>query len=311
MRLPSALFFWSAAALLLSMEPSRALALEETIVLAERARLAVMASDVTVDGKPRPDIAQALADSLTAGLLKQGEFRVFQIDPPAAKPRGKGKKGDVVLGSTTAAGSGLPGGLDFVVSFNVVSQDEEHRMTVKKVRSSDNEVVEVHEINTRGKLDKVFGMVPTVLMRLQAKVKTKAAPASLVSQPPAWMRPAVPAAASGNSSYWTHGPAASSIDYSKIDFSKVPKALIYQRLGSIQAINEAWKFCIIRPSEAAKLRLRDSLHVLYDEDGTIYADLTVANFDSGAVIADFGNRTPLHHKLFPGDEVFGWAPPLH
>jgi hypothetical protein len=50
--------------------------------------------------------------------------------------------------------------------------------------------------------------------------------------------------------------------------------------------------------------------VLYDDNGKIYADMKIANFDSGRVIADFGNKTPAHHKLFPGDEVFGWAPPL-
>lgn len=289
----------------------------ETIVMAERAKVAVIANDVTIDGKARPDIAQALVDSLSAGLLKQGDYRVFQAPAPALRAR-KPKKGDLPLASPSQGSAyfGLPDNLDFAFHVNLVGQDDEYRMTVKKVRSGDSEVMEVHEVSSRGKLDRVFGMVPSILLRLQAKVKIKPmfprtqSPAEVFGRPsPA---PAVaaagPPATSGNAFYWT-SQSELPPEYANIDFSKVPKALVYQRIGAIQFINEAWKFCIIQPTGRARIGLRDSLHVLYDEDGRIYADLTVSNFDGGRVIADFGNRTPGYHKLFPGDEVFAWAPP--
>jgi hypothetical protein len=31
--------------------------------------------------------------------------------------------------------------------------------------------------------------------------------------------------------------------------------------------------------------------------------------DSGRMVVGFG-RTPRHHRLFRGDVVYGWAPPL-
>ena len=289
----------------------------EMLVMAERAKVAVVAQDVTVDGKPRPDIAQALADSLSAGLLKAGGYRVYQ--PEAAVPRakgGKGKKGDLMLGRATATRGKLPEDVDITFAFNVVGQDDDYHLTMKKIRTADGEVLEVHELSTTGRLDKVFGLVPNVLLKLQAKVPAKPAfprtqsPAVLVASTQPAAATGTASAPSANASYWTQ-PSEVPPEYAEIDFTKVPKALVYQQIGSIQMINEAWKFCIIRPKGDARLKMADNLHVLYDEDGRVYASLRVANFDSGRVIADFGNYTPGYHKLFPGDEVFGWAPPLH
>lgn len=290
----------------------------ETVVVAERAKVTVIANDVTVDGKPRPDIAQALVDGISAGLLKQGDYRVFHAPQPTQRLKGKGRKGEAALLSPSQgpALGRLGDDLDFAFTVNLVGQNDEYRMTVKKVRHRDSEVMEVHELNSHGKLDRLFGMVPDMLKRLQARAKEKPvfprtqSPAELLGRGFAAPAAASAPATSGNAFYWTTRSELPP-EYANIDFSKVPKALVYQRIGAIQFINEAWKFCIIRPTSHARIGLRDSLHVLYDEDGRIYADLTVSNFDSGRVIADFGNRTPGYRKLFPGDEVFGWAPPVN
>ena len=291
---------------------------QETVVLPERPKVAIIANDVTVDGKARPDIARALADSLSAGLLKAGDYRVFQTETSSAAKAGKGKKGEMMLGSSSGGGK-VASDVDIKFTFNLVGQDDEYRFTLKKIKADDNEVIEVHEIDTHGKLDKVFGLVPNVLMKMQAKTKLSH-PVFPQTQSPAQLagRAASPAprpsasaapAGSGNSAYWASN-ADLPPEYANIDFSKVPKALVYQQIGSVQFINEAWKFCIIRPQSNVKLKMSDGLHILYDEDGKIYADLKIANFDSGRVIADFGNRTPGYHKIFPGDEVYGWAPPV-
>lgn len=294
------------------LQPLTARSAPESVSPAGRPKVLIVPSDVTIDGKARPDIAQALADSFSAGLLKTGDFRVFQND--VAQPKVKGKKGDLSLGSSSA-GRKIPADVDLKFVFNLVGEENDYRFTLKKVRAGDGEVIEVHELETHGKLDKVFGLVPNVLMKMQAKVKQKPAfpstqsPAQIsgVLEPVQAATPRVPlASAAGPSAYGTAGVPD---EYAHIDFSKVPKALIYQHVGSVQFINEAWKFCIIRPQGDLRLRLADALHVLYDEDGRIYADLRIANFDSGRVIADFGGGTPSYHKIFPGDEVFGWAPP--
>ena len=304
-------------ALLLLAAAAPLRAADEIQALAERPRVTVVAADVTLDGKPRPDVAQAITDSLSAGLLKRGDFRVFHSIGEAKQPartKGKGRK-DLQLGASTAKPAEAE--VDYLFRFNVLGQDDGYRFTIQKIRTSNSEVVEVHELAATGTLEKVFALLPSVLDKINPKPLTntpvltvrrsssatlggirtaRRAPAPLVSRP----QPA------GNMTWW---PGSSQDPYAGIDFSKVPKALIYQRVGSIQVINEAWKFCVIKPASPVKLGLRDSLHVLYDEDGKVYANLRVANFDGGAVIADFGT-TPGHHRLFAGDSVFGWAPPI-
>jgi hypothetical protein len=281
----------------------------ESTVMAERPRVAVVAMDVTLDGAPRPDVAQALADSFAAGLLKSGDYRVFQPAPMPVKTKGKGRKTDMQLGKPAAAQE-WPVDLDYVFQFNLVGQERSYRFTLKKIRNSTKEVLDVHELNSAGGMEKVFAMVPDALKKLSPKPAARPAweprtqsPAALAAPRSTW---AQNTSVSGNASYWT----GSSPEVTAIDLSKVPKALTYQRVGSIQMINEAWKFCIIKPTTPVKLGLRHPLHVLYDEDGKIYANLRVANFDGGRVIADYGG-TPGFHRLFPGDEVFGWATPVH
>ena len=296
-------------------------AAQETIVTADRARAGVMMNDVTVDGQPRPDIGQSFSDSLTAALLKSGDYRVFQLESGSrGMKNGKQKKSDPMLGSTAMTGGDE--GVDITFAFSLVGHQDLYRLTLKKIRTSDKEVLEVHELSAKGSMDRVYGMVPQVLMRLQATKKQ--IPAFPRTQSPAQLaapvyrapQPAAVASSSshtsGNAAYWSSAVTArpTQPSYDQIDFTKVPKALIYQPIGSVQVINETWKFCIIRPREALSLRMNDSIHVLYEEDGKVYADMKIANFDSGRVIADFGNKTPPHHKLFPGDEVFGWAPPI-
>ena len=144
----------------------------DTVAQAEHAKVVVVANDVTVDGKSRPDIAQALADSFAAGLLRTGDYRVFQAEVPVAK--GKGKKGDLALGSpSSGVMAKAPADVDLKFAFTLVGEENDYRFTLKKIRASDNEVIEVHELETHGKLDKVFGLVPNVLMKMQAKVKQK------------------------------------------------------------------------------------------------------------------------------------------
>lgn len=302
-------------AFLLPFATAASRAADETPTMAERPKVAVAAADVTLDGKSRPDVAEAITDTLSAGLLKRGDFRVFHsIGEPKqpARVKGKGRK-DLQLG----AGAAKPdeAEVDYLFQFNVLGQDDDYRFTIKKIRTSNKEVMEVHELAASGTLEKVFALLPAVLDKINPKPVAKGHPVITMRHPSSTLgglrvaRSAPVPSPSQPSRDVTWWPGSSHDPYAGIDFSKVPKALTYQRVGSIQMINDAWKFCIIRPASPLKLALRDSLHVLYDEDGKVYANLRVANFDGGAVIADYG-ATPGHHRLFAGDAVFGWAPPI-
>lgn len=291
--------------------PSRA----DTAELSLRSKVAFVPNDITINGLPRPDIGRALADSFSAAALKRGKCRVFNIDVPvvAVKPS-KGKKNLGSLGAVTTSkgGIGAPPSrdLDYLYTFNLVGEDDRYSLTMKKVRAENNEVVEAHEMSTTGRLDRVFLLVPQALDRIDAKLYPPAFPRT---QSPAEIRSAVPVIVRDAPSWncrpgtWSGVPP----EFADIDLSKVPKALVYQRLGSITAAIDPWRFAIITPTTSARIGTNELLDVQWGDGGPgVYSRLKVSGFDSGKVIADYG-ANPSYHRLYPGDSVYGWAPPVH
>jgi len=291
--------------------PSRA----DTAELSLRSKVAFVPNDITINGFPRPDIGRALADSFSAAALKRGKCRVFNVDIPVVQVKpAKGKKNLGSLGAVPPSSGpvGLPPSardLDYLYTFNVVGEGERYALTMKKVRAENNEVVEAHEMSTSGRIDRIFALVPQALDQIDAKLYPPAFPRT---QSPAEIRSAMPVA-SREAPTWTCRPGTWSgipPEFVDIDLSKVPKALIYQRLGSIAAANDPWRFAIINPTTAAKLRASETLDVQWDDGGPgVYSRLRISGFDSGKVIADYGSN-PSYHRLYPGDSVYGWAPPI-
>ncbi|MDB6140563.1 MAG: hypothetical protein JWO94_3635 [Verrucomicrobiaceae bacterium] len=273
-----------------------------------RPRVAFVPAEVSIDGVSRPDIARAMADSFTAASLRRGNYRVFSMESQAAARPGKGRKNLGNLGSSAVVGriSGpQPADLDFLFTFNLIGDGNRYSLTMKKVRADSNEVLEAHEFATAGRLDRVFTLVPQALERVDARHLPPSFPQS---QSPAAVR------ATQQPAYVSTGAGSSSqavpLEWKNFDFSKVPKALIYRRVGSIMATNDPWRFCIINPvGSSGEMRLNDDVQVLWDDTNAVYAKLHVSSMDSGKVIADYGHN-PSYHRLFPGDSVFGWAPPV-
>ncbi len=299
-----------AAATSICASPSQAPAAGTTAnELSLRPRVAFVPAEVTIDGAPRPDIARAMTDSFTAASLKRGNYRVFNMDTQATAKGGRNGKARKNLGSLGAGVTGAvsgpkPADLDFLFTFNLVGDEGHYALTMKKLRAETNEVLEAHEFSTNGRLDRVFSMVPQALERVDARHLPPSFP---VTQSPAYLHPPEPVAAYAATS---PRPAAVPLEWKNFDFSKVPKALVYRQVGSIMATNTPWRFCIINPVGSPNvIHPHEDLQVLWDNSTNVYAKLRVSSFDSGKVIADFG-RTPSYHRLFPGDSVFGWAPPV-
>ena len=275
--------------------------------LSTRPRVAFVPSEITLDGSPRPDIARAMCDSFTSAALKRGHYRVFNMEPQAPVKAGKGRKKQLDNLGANVSGkvSGpKPSELDFLFTFNLIGQDNHYALTMKKLQADTNEVLEAHEFTTTGRLDKVFSLVPQALERVDAR---KATPTFPLTQSPSAVREA-------NSPSYAYQAAPSqspqaSLEWKNFDFSKVPKALVYRRVGSILATNDPWRFCIINPVGNSVIHRNDDVQVLWDDTHDVYSKLRVSSFDSGKVIADYG-RNPSYHRLFPGDSVYGWAPPL-
>ena len=288
--------------------PSRA----DTAAFNLRSKVAFVPNDITINGQPRPDIGRALADSFSAAALKRGKYRVFNVDAPAPVRPVKVRKKDLQTAGATAPVQvsvlpPVPKDVDYVYSFNLVGDGDRFALTMKKVRAENNEVLEAHESATQGRLDRLFAMVPQALDQLDAKLYPPAFPRT---QSPAEIRAAYPASAEDRQRYNSRGYNDVSPAFASMDLTKVPKALTYQRLGTICATNDPWRFAIIHPISGHQIPANEHLDVQWDDGGPgVYARLKVSSHDSGKVIADSGSN-PSYHKLYPGDSVFGWAAPV-
>ena len=279
---------------------------------AERPKVAIYAEDVTVDGTPRPDLGRALADSLSTNLLRRGKMRVFNLTTEEAK---NGTQALVLPKDAQGRAQTLDKDVDYLLSFNLFSNANEHRLTVKKTRVSTSELIDSHQFFTYGRVSDVFSLVNKVVERIDPQPVIRTFPAT---QSPAAIRAAQPDP-TPYQQFWTgdySNPGSPAYDpwrannAAQYDLNNVPKALIYRELGSIQHIDTTWRFTVVKPVKGVQLRTRDPLHVLYDE-GDVYANLRVGTVEQAGVIADYGGMTPEHHKLFNGDKVFGWhTPPL-
>lgn len=281
-----------------------------SVLTAEKPKVAILAEDVTVDGTRRPDLGRALADSLSTSLLRRGQMRVFNL-----------MTAETTTGTQTLAAPkdapapqpALEKDVDYLLTFNLFSNASEHRVTVKKTRVATSELVDSHQFFTFGRVSDVFGLVKKIADRIDPLPVRHAFPAT---QSPAAIRWSQPDP-TPYQSFWTGdyaNPASPAYDpwkanlAAQYDLKNVPKALIYRELGSIQHIDNFWKFTVVRPIPGVTLQSNDPLHVLYDE-GDVYADLRVGTVEKADVIADFGGMTPAHHPLFKGDKVFGWHVP--
>jgi len=293
----------------------------EVVSIAERPRMALYAEEVTIDGKARPDLARALTDSLSTSLLKRGQVRLFSLESAATQD---------ATGMLTSANPGataqrlkrlLDDGLDYVLTFNVVGIDGNHLMSVKKTRAKTSEVVEANQYTCVGRETGLFKLIAQVMEsfdplpygkrgvfpRSQSPAQYQLAPPP--ESPPIVIAKALPAGRplSGRETP-DYDPWKENLASSPYNLERVPKALIYRHLGTVNYINSTWKFLIIDPVRGTRFSEQDPMHILWDE-GDVYAHLSVSAVEQGGVVLDMG-RTPDHHPVFKGDKVFGWAPPL-
>lgn len=281
-----------------------------SVMSAEKPKVAVYAEDVTVDGTRRPDLGRALADSLTTQLLRRGQLRVFNLTTEETKA---GTQTLAQAKDPARRQPALDKDVDYLLTFNLFSNANEHRLTIKKTRVLDSELVDSHQFFTYGRVSDVFSLVGKIADRVDPLPIRYAFP---VTQSPAAVRWSQPDPLPYRS-FWTGdytNPASPAYDpwqanmAMQYDLNNVPKALVYGELGSIEHIDNFWKFTIVRPAKGVTLSSDDPLHVLYDE-GDVYANLRVGTVEGNGAVADFGGMTPEHHPLYRGDKVYGWHTP--
>lgn len=301
------------AALLSTVIPTKLLAAGDwSVKNAEKPKVAIFAEDVTVDGARRPDLGRALADSLSTNLLRRGQMRVYNLSTEETKTGTQMLMTPKDAGVNHLGATALDKDIDYLLSFNLFSNANEHRLTIKKTRVSTSELIDSHQFFTYGRVSDVFSLVNKIADRVDPLPVRHAFPAT---QSPAAIRAAQPDPYPRQSFFVGDysNPASPAYDpwhanqVAQYDLTNVPKALIYRELGSIQHIDNIWKFTVVRPIKGVVLRTNDPLHVLYDE-GDVYANMRVGTVEKNGAIADYGG-TPEHHPLFTGDKVFGWHTP--
>lgn len=286
-----------------------------SVAKAEKPRMAIFAEDVTVDGTRRPELGRALADSISTALLRRGQVRVFNLMTEETDSGTQVLKSPRDSGVNRSHATALDKGLDYLLSFNLLSNGPEHRMTVKKTRVPNSELVDSWQFSHYGRASDLFGIVPKIVERVDPKPIVRGFP---TMQSPSELRPQV---RPENNPYIAGdyaNPASPSYDPFRVnqdalalgygDLTHVPKALTYQEIGSIALINDFWKFAVVRPNQGVMLRENDPLHVLYDE-GDVYANLRVGTVERAGAVADYGGLTPTYKPLYRGDKVYGWATP--
>lgn len=283
-----------------------------SVARAAKPKLAILAEDVTVDGTRRPELGRALADSLSTALLKRGQMRVYNLMTVETQSGAQVLRGPQGSGTNESHALSREKGLDYLLSFNLLCHGLEHRMTVKKTRVEDSELLDSWQFSHHGRVSELFQLVPKIIERVDPKPVVHGFPAM---QSPAEIRPEL---RPGHKRYLAGdyaNPASPSYDPWRVnqmaghpDLAHVPKALVYQEVGSIDLINDFWKFAIVRPKKGVLLKANDPLHVLYDE-GDVYANLRVGTVEGAGAVADYGGLTPSYKPLFRGDKVYGWATP--
>jgi hypothetical protein len=288
---------------------------------AERPRMALYAEEVTIDGKARPDLARALADSLSTSLLKRGQVRLFSLES-AATQDANAMLASAHLGTAAERLKRLlDEGLDYILTFNVVGIDGHHLFSVKKTRAKTSEVLESRQFTSIGRETGLFKLIAQVMEsvdplpygkrgifpRSQSPAEYQLAPPP--ESPPIVIAKALPAGRPviGHQEA-DYDPWKENLAPVPHHLERVPKALIYRHLGTVNYINNTWKFLIIDPVSGTRFSELDPMHILWDE-GDVYSHLRVSAVERGGVVLDMG-RTPDHHPIFKGDKVFGWAPPV-
>ncbi|WP_146849943.1 hypothetical protein [Brevifollis gellanilyticus] len=292
----------------------------ETVSLAERPRMALYAEEVTIDGKPRPDLARALADTLGTSLLKRGQVRLFSLESAATQDATGMIASSNQIGSAQRLQRLMDEGLDYILTFNVVGIGGHHLLSVKKTRARTSEVVESHQYTSIGRETGLFKLIAQVMEAVDPLPYGKSGVFPR-SQSPAeyWPAPKPETPEYVIARALPAGPAVVTDDETEYDpwqenlapapsydLSRVPKALVYRHLGTVNYINPTWKFCIIDPVRGYRFQEQDPMHILWDE-GDVYAHLRVSAVEREGVVLDMG-RTPDHHPIFKGDKVYGWAP---
>lgn len=169
----------------------------------------VLQGEVTVDGQQRPDLGRSFADTITGGLLKTRAYTV--IDHLGNQPLAQAIQNSATLApeqSAVAAGKEL--GARWIYVPRVIVEGDFQKLTLKKIRVSDGQVVDVFETHSAGDRSAMFLLIGDALKDIYAKTARDSSPIGKTAT-----REPLPAPA----------PAAEELDPNPIPGSYIPNPI--------------------------------------------------------------------------------------
>ena len=225
-------------------------------------------TQAAIEGESRPELGASLADSLAAGLLREGKSRVVESE-----------------------------GADFRLVSRFIEESETYRLTVRKIRLEDGELVAVYSSTAEADESTPFVLVDDVLAQMHPKPVKKQLPRldepsfrPKITLPKIQPKPAPK-------------PAYTRDDFT---FEELHPRYERERVGLVKEINEDWQFVIIKPEAGSNIKKLEILEILYDgPNGEVpYAKLSIDRMEDGTIIASYGGENQLKRTLFPGEFVY-------
>ena len=277
--------------------------------LSARLRVAVPQPIVSLNGVPRPDIGQSLADEISAALLEGGHCEVVDMEFPRTG------QADVTAGSATNQPAPPP---DIALVTTVIGDGGGYKLTMKKLRLRDSVVEKI----TR---DQVSNGPLSVIDRMAEQAARQLIPAPPEPAPPKQKlviegfyqpRGATPLPLPEPQETAEAAPPAlkaSAMSPARLAAMQAAKAEARRRdaatgeprrAGRVTDIAPDGSFCVITPGKDIPMQVGDRFSTWSDRDPANVVDLTVTGVEGSKVIA-----TPpagREGSLQKGDYVYLW-----
>ncbi|MGI9239215.1 MAG: hypothetical protein ACR2RV_00350 [Verrucomicrobiales bacterium] len=134
----------------------------------------VLQGEVTIDGQQRPDLGRSFSDTLTGGFLKAKSYSV--IDHLSNQPIAQAVENSTQLAPELSSVSvGEATGASWIYVPRMVVEGDFHKLTLKKIRVSDGQVVDVFETHADGDRTTMFRLVGDALKDIYANAASDAA----------------------------------------------------------------------------------------------------------------------------------------
>ncbi len=272
-------------------------------------RLVVMEALISLDGQARPDLGASFADTLTAKLLKDGQYEI--LDASALHPTSP----EVKLTLPTPIDFGQTVGADFVIVPTLIGTQGEFRLTVKKLKLPGGRLEKIVQETARGDQRLIFALAEKCSAQLAPPVEEKPFEPSITyirawMAPPVKLDPLVAAVKKAPKALKGNGSLAGAITNNKVAQAYTTAGVEQQprRLGQILTVDDKWSFCELS-LPTGSVKLKDQLFGWSADPSATPISLTVSRIDGSRIIADYDATNAQHLGLHPGLAVYQWQAP--